>query len=286
MSEIIRAFLDDTAQIIGPKFSFDQEVLGRSEREKEVAKFVLDKAKLVYDEGKKLGGVVPLGRISAYIMHRVYLQKYSKAEEGPKKAVGADIVEMSNDELILRQSIVEFGNKLVEEDLVQGTWGNISVRLNKKEMLVTPSGVAYDRLTPNDIMKVDINNLKYAPNGSLKPTSEKVLHSQIYRKRKDVWAVVHTHSTYCSVFAACEKSIPMADDKKEKYTDYIKCAPYGTPGSNRLGEDTALAVGRGWGAIMSHHGMVACGSSLEDAFNNCKEIEKMAKDHLDNIKKG
>ena len=74
-------------------------------------------------------------------MHRVYLQKYSKAEEGPKKAVGADIVEMSNDELILRQSIVEFGNKLVEEDLVQGTWGNISVRLNKKEMLVTPSGI-------------------------------------------------------------------------------------------------------------------------------------------------
>lgn len=282
MSEIIRAFLDDTAQIIGPKFTFDQEVTGRSDREKEVARFVLDKAKIIYDEGKKIGGVVPLGRISSWIQHKVYINKYSKPEEGAKKAVGALVVEMSNDELLLRQSLVEFGNRLVEEGLVQGTWGNLSIRLNKKEMLVTPSGIAYDRLTPNDIMKVDINNLKYAPNGTLKPTSEKALHAHIYRKRKDVWAVIHTHSTYCSCFAACEKSIPVSDDKKEKYTDFVKCAPYGTPGTDRLGEDTALAVGRGWGALMAHHGMVACGSSLEDAFNNCKEIEQMAKEYLDN----
>ena len=282
MSEIIRAFLDDTAQIVGPKFSFDQEVTGRSEREKEVAQFVLDKAKLVYEEGKKIGGVIPLGRISSFIMHKMYLKKYSKPEEGAVKAVGSDVVEMSNDELLLRQSLVDYGNKLVEEGLVQGTWGNISIRLNKKEMLVTPSGISYDRLTPNDIMKVTIDSLKYVPNGTLKPTSEKALHAHIYKKRKDVWAVVHTHSTYCSVFAACEKSIPVPEDKVEEYTEFIKCAPYGTPGTDRLGEDTALAVGRGWGALMAHHGMVACGSSLEDAFNKCIEIEKMAKEYLDN----
>ena len=284
MSEIVRAFLDDTAQIIGPKFSFDQDVTGRSDRETEVAKFVLEKAELVYNEGKKLGGVVPLGRISAWVQHRVYLSKYSKPEEGDKKPVGADVVEMSNDELMLRESIVEYGNKLVEEGLVQGTWGNISIRLNKTEMLVTPSGIAYDKLTPNDIIKVNYIKMKYQENGTLKPTSEKALHAQIYKKRNDVWAVVHTHSTYCSVFAACEKGIPVPEEKKEKYTDFVKCAPYGTPGSERLAEDTALAFGKSFGALMAHHGMVAGGRSLEQAFDNCREIEKMAKDHLDSLK--
>lgn len=276
----VRAFLDDTAQIIGPSFRFDQSPRGRSEREKEISKIVLKKAKIVYEEGEKLGGVVYLGRISSFIQHRVYLKKYSQAEEGKVKPVGAKVVEMSEEELIMRQKIVEYGKKLVAEGLVQGTWGNISVRVNKKYMLVTPSGIDYDKLVPTDIIKVDINKLTYEPNGTLKPTSEKALHANIYKLRNDVWAVIHTHSTYCSVFAACEKGIPVPEDMEDEYTDYIRCAPYGTPGSDRLGKDTALAHGRSWGAIMAHHGMVASGRSLEDAFSHCVIIEKMAKLYL------
>ena len=86
-------------------------------------------------------------------------------------------------EQTLRQQLVEYGKKLVSAGLVQGTWGNISVRLDEKYMLATPSGLDYDRLTPEDMVKVEIETLKYE--GNLKPTSEKGLHAAIYKKRAD-----------------------------------------------------------------------------------------------------
>lgn len=104
------------------------------------------------------------------------------------------------DEKYLREALVRCGKALVEKGLVQGTWGNISVRLDEKYMLTTPSGLDYMRLTPDDMVKVDIDTLKYE--GDKKPTSEKGLHGAIYKNREDIGAVIHTHSKYCSVFAA------------------------------------------------------------------------------------
>lgn len=103
--------------------------------------------------------------------------------------------------------LAKFGKKLVETDLVQGTWGNLSLRLDEKYMMVTPSGLDYTRLTPSDMVKVDINSLEYA--GDLKPTSEKGIHGGIYGSRPDVGAVIHTHSKYCAVFAAARKAVPI-----------------------------------------------------------------------------
>ena len=86
----------------------------------------------------------------------------------------------------------------METGLVQGTWGNLSIRLDDKYMLVTPSGLDYTRLTPADMVKVNISTLAYE--GSLKPTSEKGLHAEVYKQRPDAGAVIHTHSKYCCVF--------------------------------------------------------------------------------------
>ena len=265
----MRAFLDDTAQIIGPFFKFHQEVKGRSEREKQIARFVLDKAELIYEKGKKIGGVRYLNPIEAFLQHLVYLAKYSKGEEGSKKANGGS-AEFPPEELELRQSIVDFGNRLVSEGLVQGTWGNLSARLNDWEILVTPSGIDYARLTPQDIMKVDVNTLEFVPNGDLHPTSEKSLHAAIYRNRADVQGIVHTHASYCCVYAACEKDLGSE----------AKCAKYAFSGSKKLAANTAAALGSNIGAIMAHHGMVACGASLEEAFSNAKYLEETAKNNL------
>ena len=106
----------------------------------------------------------------------------------------------------LRQMLVDYGNRLVACGLVQGTWGNISVRLDDRYMLATPSGLDYSRLTPEDMVKVDIETLKYE--GDLKPTSEKGLHAAVYQRRPEIGAVIHTHAKYCCVFAAANQDMP------------------------------------------------------------------------------
>ena len=106
----------------------------------------------------------------------------------------------------LRQALVDYGNALVACGLVQGTWGNLSVRLDEKYMLTTPSGLDYTRLTADDMVKVNLETLKYE--GDKKPTSEKGLHAAIYLNRPEIGAVIHTHAKYSSVFAGTLYFLP------------------------------------------------------------------------------
>ena len=85
------------------------------------------------------------------------------------------------DETQGRELLVEYGRRLLADGLVQGTWGNISVRLDDQYMICTPSGLDYDRVGPEDMVLVDFHTLKYE--GNRKPTSEKGLHAGIYDMR-------------------------------------------------------------------------------------------------------
>lgn len=281
-----RPFLDDTAQIIGQKICIVDEKnikkalkrnaavlvkegyaasFGRSEREAKVAMELLEKACFTYLAGELLGGVKYLPRAEAFLMRKIYLKKYSKNEEGEEKAQTGRVLEgISEEEMKMRELLVEYGNKLCDEGLVSGTWGNLSIRIDDEHMLVTPSGISYDRLTPGDMVKVVISTGEYE--GDLKPTSEKVLHGAIYMNRPDVKAIVHTHQTYAGIYAACEKGM-----------DGVDIAKYGIPGSKGLAANTAKGLGKNRGTIMAHHGMCAVGKDLAEAFRNCIEIEEQAK---------
>ncbi len=183
-------------------------------------------------------------------------------------------------EQLLREKLVAYGKKLVQEGLVQGTWGNISVRLDEKYMLVTPSGLDYLRLTSQDMVKVDIETLEYE--GSLKPTSEKGLHAALYQQRPDLGAVIHTHSKYCCMFAAAGKPLPVeTEELKEIFGEEVPLAPYGLPGSKKLMHHTVQAFGDGMGAIMTAHGMICGGKDMEDAFENCRRMEGCAGQYIE-----
>lgn len=276
MSEIIRAFLDDTSQILGPKFSFGELPETRSEREREIAAFVMKKAEIIYNEAKKIGGVKYMNPFEAMLHNHIYKTRYSKNEEGESRAVIPTEYppETGYEEMLLRELIVSFGKKLVEENLVQGTWGNISVRLGKREILVTPSGIDYDRITPQAIVKIDIHNERYE--GELKPTSEKNLHLECYKRRSDINAIIHTHSTYACVFACANKDM-------EYDGINVSCGKYAVPGSRKVAKNTAAALGNGIGAFMANHGMIAVGSDLGEAFRNAVLIEEKAKECLDSL---
>ncbi len=265
--------------------------IGRNLYEAVVAMTVLEKSAEITYLADKIGGVKFLDPMEARLMRMVYKKKYSKAEESAKTAEtaegvikAAETVEIpeseKTQEQILREKLVEYGKKLVQSGLVQGTWGNLSVRLDNQYMLVTPSGLDYMRLTPADMVKVDIETLEYE--GSLKPTSEKGLHAEVYKRRNDVGSVIHTHSKYCCVYAAAEKPMPVADKEMQAlFGTEIPLAEYGLPGTKKLMSNTADALGDKAGCIMSHHGMMACGADLEDAYNNCANMEECGRKSLE-----
>ena len=178
----------------------------------------------------------------------------------------------------LRAQLVDYGKQLVASGLVQGTWGNLSARLDDTYMLVTPSGLDYARLTPADMVKVNMRTLEYE--GDLKPTSEKSLHAAIYQNRPDIGGIIHTHSKYCCVYAAARRDLPIPADRQTAFQSPIKLAPYAPPGSKTLTKNTAAAVGDNYGAIMAGHGMIACGKDLTAAFQNCEQLEALAEASL------
>ncbi len=210
------------------------------------------------------------------LMRTVYLKKYSK----PKAFVGSNPMEDDGSlEFALRKQLADYGRKLVSCGLVQGTWGNLSARLDTEYMLVTPSGIDYEVLSAGDMVKVNIKTLEYE--GKLKPTSEKGLHAQVYQNRPEIGGVIHTHSKYCSVYAAARKDLPAtAAETTGGFTNPVRLAKYALPGTKALIKNTAAALGENYGAIMSNHGMIACGDTLPAAFTSCVKLEELARDSI------
>lgn len=310
----IPAVLDDMAQIIGSVVRFvpatraelskalkkapaviteqgDVLACGRTPSEAATCLLVLEKNAEIFFRAHKLGELTTINPVIARLEHIIYKKKYSKKEVAFKaSACYEDSSEKStptkksetgkstdNLEDIKRAELIEYGKRLLKENLVQGTWGNLSVRLDESTMLCTPSGLGYDHLKPCEIVKVNINDLTYE--GNLKPTSEKMLHAVIYRSRSDVGSVIHTHSKYCAVFAACDKSLIMPEGVE------LKCAPYAISGTKRFTENSLEALGENDGALMSHHGMFAVGSGIESAFNYCRLMESSALEAIEKVEK-
>lgn len=278
--------------------------VGRSQREAEVALSVLEKSAEVTLLAEKIGAPCHINALERKLMRMVYLKKYSK----PKAFVGANpIAGDGSREFALRQQLADYGRKLVSCGLVQGTWGNLSVRLDDESMLVTPSGIDYEVLSAGDMVKVNIKTLTYE--GQLKPTSEKGLHAKVYQDRPEIGGVIHTHSKYCSVYAAAHKDLPVpadaasapavatsagksaceasgiATDKSDfksagGFSNPVRLAKYALPGTKALIKNTAAALGANYGGIMSNHGMIACGDTLPAAFENCVRLEELAKANL------
>lgn len=284
---------------------------GRNLFEAFTAVQIIEKSAETVLKAQVIGGVKPLGTRLARYMHGKYLKKYSKEEvelqnEDAQKAGGSEPAGADGDELIrtaaesdmalseaqnsekpefsareieLREKLVEYGRKLIETGLVQGTWGNISVMLDRETMLCTPSGLDYDRLTPYDMVRVNIRNLK--ADGIHKPTSEKGMHAGIYKKYPDANAVIHTHSKYCSIFAASE--MPLQVESAEKISELgeiIGVTKYALAGTFMITRNAIRAMKNAPGCILSHHGMIAKGASLEEAFENVRLIEEAAEEYI------
>ena len=178
-----------------------------------------------------------------------------------------------------RELLVAYGNHLLETGLVQGTWGNLSIRIGENEMLVTPSGLNYEDLGPDDMVLVCLDTLKWE--GLHKPTSERSLHAGIYLSRPEVGAIVHTHSKYCAVYAACQMPMLLKGEDSDLLGERILCAKYALSGTKQLAKQAQKALGKNNAVFLAHHGMIACGEDMEKAFANAVRLEKIAEETIE-----
>lgn len=175
-----------------------------------------------------------------------------------------------------RIAVCQAGIKLLKEGLVVRTWGNISIRLDEQDMIITPSGRFYEDLTPVDMVKV--NYITGAYESTLKPSSEYQLHTEIYKTRPKVNAVIHTHQTNASVVATARREIPpILDDQVQILGPSVRCAPYALSNTEKITRVTVEALRDRNAALMANHGAVCVGRDIEEAFVACQVLEKTAK---------
>lgn len=184
------------------------------------------------------------------------------------------------DNIILGKILVDSGKKLLQNNLVQGTWGNSSVRIDENTMLVTPSGLDYLSLKEDDMVVVDINTMEWK--GKHKPTSERGIHAAIYRERKDINAVIHTHPVYCSVMAVVRKSLPCFNEEMTRlFLGDVRVADYGLPGTSKLTKGTIKGMEGRNACFMANHGVVCAGKDMDEAFQIIKLLEESCKKYIE-----
>ncbi|MFZ5943770.1 MAG: class II aldolase/adducin family protein [Bacillota bacterium] len=174
----------------------------------------------------------------------------------------------------IREQVIYIGKKMIADGLAAATWGNISVK-DQGKIFITPSGMDYQSLAPEDIVAVDEHGIILE--GLRKPSSEMLLHLEIYRHRADVLAIVHTHSLYASAYAAARKSIePLIEDMAQVIGGTVEVAQYALPGSKELALNTVAALGNKGAALLANHGVVGVGNTLAEAYKACLLVEKTA----------
>lgn len=175
-----------------------------------------------------------------------------------------------------RKEVIDAGIKMLESHLVVGTWGNISARVPGEDYVaITPSGVDYDTITPEGIVILDMDG--NIVDGTMKPSIEFNLHLAVYRSRKDVNAVVHTHSTYCTALAIARKPIPpAAEDLVQIVGGDVRVSEYFLPGSVELGEAAVKALEGRNAVLLANHGCLGAGKDLKETLKIVSVVEKSA----------
>ncbi|HAK46612.1 MAG TPA: class II aldolase family protein [Spirochaeta sp.] len=171
------------------------------------------------------------------------------------------------------------GLRLVKAGLTAGTWGNISVRIDDKLMAITPSGGEYVSMRPEDITIMNYHDGSYE---GKKPSSEKSLHAAVYVSRRDIHAVVHTHSTNASVVASARREVPpVLDDLAQIIGPTVRCADYALPSTKKIVKTTMKALKGRMAALMANHGAICLGRDVEEVFTCCEVLEKGCKTFIE-----
>jgi len=174
-----------------------------------------------------------------------------------------------------RQEIVRYGRMLHERCFVAAMDGNLSVRLRNDRILVTPTCLSKGAMHPSDMVVVDLEGQRVS--GRRNVTSEIGMHLLIYRLRPDVQAIVHAHPPTATGFAAA--GVALTEPLVCEVVMGLGCIPlarYGTPGTSELTQTLEPYVPEYDAILMSNHGVVTYGDTLEHAYMKMETVEHFA----------
>ncbi|MDE6606081.1 MAG: class II aldolase/adducin family protein [Clostridia bacterium] len=274
---------------------------GRTMDEAYTCVLVLDKASHCFVASSVIGENKIINGLEARLMRFIYKTKYSKKnqenltakQEGAsaenttaekssadKNAVVINKTWENDKEVELRQVIKDSGVGLLAENLVQGTWGNTAVRLDKDYMLVTPTGLDYIALTPEDMPVVQISDPSVWAHGK-KPTSERKIHAAILQARDEINATIHSHPIFCSVLASARIELPVMSEEMQKLVGgTCRVGAYGLPGTKKLKQGTVEAMQGRNACFMANHGVFCAGKDMDEAFEIIRIMEKSCYEYI------
>ncbi|MER7401529.1 class II aldolase/adducin family protein [Streptomyces sp. NPDC000070] len=171
------------------------------------------------------------------------------------------------------EELVTTARRTVSDGLVVGTSGNVSVRVGDT-VLVTPSGVPYDRLAPDDVTGVGLDGRQVI--GTLVPTSELPMHLAVYRTT-GARAVVHTHAVHATAVSTLVTELPLIHYMAAALGGPVRVAPYATYGTDELAENMLRALADRSGCLLRNHGTITHGTSLDQAYDRTAQLEWMCR---------
>ena len=181
-------------------------------------------------------------------------------------------------ERALRQGIVEVGLEMYRRDFISGSAGNISVRLPDGNLLITPSGINKGKLTPDDLLIIDLDGNCLNGDATCRPSSELPMHLEVYRQRADVGAVIHAHPITCVALSLVGISL------QDSYIPEalvmlgpVPTTPYATPSSTENRDAIAGLIAGHDAIILAHHGSLTVGRDLDEAYARLEILEHTAK---------
>lgn len=182
----------------------------------------------------------------------------------------------------IRDDMASYGASLFARGLTAGSSGNISVRLETGEWLLTPTNSCLGRLDPARIAKLSETGELLAGDP---PSKEAFLHAAVYEQRNDAGAIVHLHSTH-SVAVSCLPDVDPANVLPPLTAYYVMrigtlpLVPYHAPGDMALADAVRGLAGKHSAVLLANHGPVVAGKTLEAALYATEELEETAKLHL------
>ncbi|WP_217144307.1 class II aldolase/adducin family protein [Streptomyces sp. AC627_RSS907] len=180
---------------------------------------------------------------------------------------------VSADEERAWEALVATARRTVADGLVVGTSGNVSARVGDT-VLVTPSGVPYDRLTPDDVTGVGLDGRQVL--GTLIPTSELPMHLAVYRAT-DARAVVHTHAVHATAVSLLVAELPPVHYMTAALGGPVRVAPYAAYGTDELARAMLTALTGRTGCLLQNHGTLTYGASLDQAYDRTAQLEWMCR---------
>ncbi|MGM8212410.1 L-fuculose-phosphate aldolase [Virgibacillus sp. W0430] len=171
-----------------------------------------------------------------------------------------------------RIDIITYCQKLLHSGLTKGTGGNISIYDREQGLMaISPSGIDYDDLVPEDIVVLDMDH--NIVDGRRKPSSELQMHSIFYKKREDLNAIVHTHSTFAKTLSSLRWRLPAVSYLVAYAGKDVRCAKYASFGTKELAENAFKGMEDRRAVFLANHGLLTGAQDIKNAFNIAEEIE-------------